>query len=187
MARRPVRRVQGERVLADLGAIEEAVDASDEQPVPLDAAVRVVVADGLVDPAVAVLDLGLAVHVTRGHVVVAQVDLVGARVENGDADRGELGGERPTERLAARGVATDPRVGHEEVDEAIEVALVEADRIAGNQLPDVGLGEEAVEWIEAHESLPKRWSAQPPGVRPSTRTRLDPKRQAPSTRRYVSW
>ena len=91
------------------------------------------------------------------------------------------------ERLAARGVATDPHVGHEEVDEAIEVALVEADRIAGDQLSNVGLGEEAVEWIEAHESLPKRWAAQPPGVRPSTRTRRDPKRQVPSTRRYVSW
>jgi len=62
------------------------VDATHEEPGAVDASVGVVIADGLVDPPVAVLNLGLAVHVAAGVVGPLQVDLVGAHVEDGHPD-----------------------------------------------------------------------------------------------------
>ena len=66
-------------------------------------------------------------------------------------------------------------------DEAVEVAAVQTDRVAGDQLSDVGFRLEPFDRA-AHASPPSRLSAQPPGVRPSVRTRREAKRQVPSTR-----
>src|SRR5437868_1826030 len=66
----PVGGRQGERVDAHLGAVPELVAAADEVPAPVAALVGVAVEDRLVDPALAVLDLALAVHVADGVIVV---------------------------------------------------------------------------------------------------------------------
>src|SRR5581483_10461956 len=66
----PVGRRQRQWVDAHLGAVEELVHAPYEVPPILPALVGVAVDDGLMDPPVAVLDLGLAVDLAGGVVVV---------------------------------------------------------------------------------------------------------------------
>ena len=92
-----------------------------------------------------------------------------------------MGGEGLAEGVAADDTASDADVGNEQVDEAVEVAAVQTDRVAGDQLSDVGFRLEPFDRA-AHAPPPSRLSAQPPGVRPSVRTRREANRQVPSTR-----
>ncbi len=79
-------------------------------------------------------------------------------------------------------------VGHEQGHQGLEVASVQGDGVAGDQLSDVGLGHQAFQVGHScgggHVAGPfRRLSAQPPGVVPSMRTRRDANLQWPSTGR----
>ncbi len=122
----PVRRREGERVHARLGAVPEAVDPPDEAPaLALDPPVRVLVEDGLVDPATVGLDLGVAVHEARRPLVARQVDHVGTDVQDAAADRPQLVVEVLAQRGPARPVAPDPHVRDEEPDERLMRSIEE--------------------------------------------------------------
>src|SRR3954468_7660707 len=58
----PVGGRQRERIHSRFGSVPEAMHSTDEEPPLVVSRVRVVVEDRLVDPAVARLDLALAVH-----------------------------------------------------------------------------------------------------------------------------
>ena len=178
------RKAQG--IGPDLGSVEELVDAAHEEPDAVDASVGVVIADGLVNPPVAVLDLGLAVHVAGGVVGPLQVDLVGAHVEDGYPDGPKLPIEGLPEGVTAADVASYPDVGNEQGNQHVEVSAVGGHRVAGHQLADLGLGDQAVHGRDPGRHVPPpptRRSAHPPGVRPSVLTRREANCHASSTSR----
>ena len=159
-----------------------------EPPVAIHPTVGVVVPDGLVDPTIAVLDLGLAVDVAGGVVGPGQVDLVGSDVQHRHADRPELRVETLPQGSVSPGALPGAHVGHEQGHQGLEIALVQGDGVAGDQLPDVGLGHQAFQVGHScgggHVAGPfRRLSAQPPGVVPSMRTRREANLQWPSTGR----
>ena len=138
------------------------------------------------NPPVAVLDLGLAVHVAGSVVGPPQVDLVGAHVENGHPDGPELPIEGLPEGVVSADVASHADVGNEQGNQRVEVSAVGGHRVAGHQLTDLGLGDQAIQGRYPGRHVPPpltRWSAHPPGVRPSVLTRREANCHASSTSR----
>ena len=121
------------------------MDTAREEPDAVDASVGIVIADGLVNPPVAVLDFGLAVHVAGRVVGPLQVDLVGAHVEDGYPDGPKLPIEGLPEGVATADVASHPDVGNEQDNQRVEVSSVGGHRVAGHQLADLGLCDQAVQ------------------------------------------
>ena len=139
----PVGRRQTQRVHPHLGAVEQLVEAADDVPVAVSALVGVVVADGLVDPPVAFRDLALAIDVASGVVVVDQVDLVGADVQDRRPDGRQLLLEVGPQGIAAVGVPAHPHVVGEQPDQGVQVSPVHGHRVSGRQLPDLLTGQQA--------------------------------------------
>jgi len=78
-----------EGVLAYICSVPELVAAACEIPGVASAFVAVVVADGLVDPACAYLDVAMGIDAAGGVVAVGEVYGVGGHLEDGRADFGE--------------------------------------------------------------------------------------------------
>jgi nicotinamidase-related amidase len=131
-----------------LGSVPQQVLPADEVPSAVSAFVPVAILDRLVDPAIAVLDLALAVdHAPGLVVVVVEVDHVVADEEDRDADPPELAVEAGSKSLSTRSVPTDADVVYEEADQRVEISRVERQRVARGQLPDGIAGDEALEVV----------------------------------------
>ena len=119
--------------------------APHEPPAAVAAGVGVVVHDRLVDPATAVVDLPRAVHRAGRVVGVEQVDRVGTDLQDRHADRGEGPFEVLAQRVPPGPVATDADVGHEQLDERVQVTCIDSDRVARREQADLVVCDESVE------------------------------------------
>ena len=139
----PVGWGQAQRVHPHFGAVEQLVDAANEVPAAVAALVGVVVADGLMDPPVAIGDLGLAVHVAGGMVVVDEVDLVGADIQDRWPDGSQRFLEVGPQSVAPVAVAAHASVVDEQLNEGIQVSPVDRHRVSGGELPDFLIGQQS--------------------------------------------
>ena len=117
---------------------------------------------------------------------------MGSDVQHRHADRPELRVETLPQGGVSPDALSDVHIGHEQGNQGIQVASVQGNGIAGDQLADVSLGDQAVQVGHfrggGHVVGPfRRLSAQPPGVVPSVRTRREANRHWSSTGLYVSW
>jgi hypothetical protein len=138
----------GLRTFGDVGRIPVALPSALEQPVTVDAAVVVEVADRHHDPAVAYLVFGAAVRRAGGpvRVVGVQVDSVPDNLVDGAPERPEQRVDGSAQSVPARGVLPDADVGDEEPNPRLDVTRVDRHPVADRQLSD---GQPALDGAEA--------------------------------------
>src|SRR5947208_9590668 len=136
VVRGPVGRRQTERVHAHLGAVPELVHAPHEEPSSVASLVHIAIQDRLVDPAVAVLDLAIAVDEPGRVILVVDLDDVGTDVEDRDADLSQRIVEELPQCRTALLVSSHPHVVHGQADQHVEVARVDCDGVASCELAD---------------------------------------------------
>ena len=89
------------------------------------------------DPAVAVLDLAIAVDEPGRVILVVDLDDVGTDVEDRDADLSQRIVEELPQCRTALLVSSHPHVVHEQADQHVEVARVDCDGVASSELADL--------------------------------------------------
>src|SRR5262245_10746598 len=134
----PAHLVRPEGRLVEVGRVPVERQAAAEVPAPADALVAIPVEHGHDDPLAARLVLVAAVHGTAGVIGIVELDDVIA----GDVGRaGELVAQRlvepELELRATAPVAADAHVLREQAAERVEVAHVEREAVASDQLADL--------------------------------------------------
>lgn len=112
---------------------------------PIAPLVAIAVLDGLMDPALAILDLGPAVHHATGVVGALEIDDVVSDEEDRDANFAQLPVEALPQSISTRVCATQLNVFDEECDEPVEIARVQRQRLARCQLADLLIGDETLD------------------------------------------
>lgn len=113
------------------------MDTANEEPLTVASLVGVAVEDELVNPALAILDLSMAIDLTSCVIGIDQINRVSPNIEHRDPDYTEGFCKGRTQRVAAEGVLSNPNVFDKKRNECIEISGVHSNGVVRSQLTDL--------------------------------------------------
>lgn len=139
----PVGWLEAERVFPRLRSVKEQVFAAAEVPMVLLTLVAVEVDDGLVNPTLFDLNLGLAVDDALGMGRVHECDDMIAHKENRNADRAQLALEVGAQGISPKAISAHLDILYEELHQGVEVPGVGRQCVARCELADLFVGKQS--------------------------------------------